>query len=1319
MRISPLLRQLARGGRSGVLAVCVATALSLAAPIGTAHAATTPSKAATAAATSGHATTAAPTTKPTPTAKTATKPTAPVKARQTTALPADQARAARAAAARAAVHSDVASTCSGQISPDTVYPCTTPSSSGTDVFTVTVPDAADVLLIQALSTSGNTLGVTVTGSGGTAVTCQNGCITATAGTYTLQVQNQSSAYTLDYTALLSDTTCAAANPSFATPVLQGSVTAGSVGACYTLDMTSGHVLHAYVAGTTGSQMSVAVYDSTGTRICVDDEGDCTLTGTAPYRVLVSDPYGRVNTYYATLYDVTDPQGCLTVAQQTYGTVPDQSSSIQCRTLDVATAGSYQIYAVSSGGVSGTLYNPDGTAACTNSGSTCQLAAGTYDFVTLEYPEYITPLGVVFIAANETRGCAATSDTDFASGPATGTFGGLGEEVCLTLPTAAGKSVYVFNQPTAKNAGVAQAEILDATGAEQCPSADFADGTCALTGTAPFHAILSAQAADGGYRFLVQRTDSTAGCTVWPQSGFGGTWGAKETITPVSDVACLSIPANQHSTGEMIDYADTSNTENGGIAVDDPTGKQVCFDPTTVVCSYTPGVAYTALLSSTLGDTYELVRRDVAQTASCSAPASTVVGGPSTPYVLTSDLYAACERVTAAAADKMWFGAHTQAPSPATAAVEVTDPSGKLLCRQWGNFCELTGSTSYQVIVIAYGYAGVSISAHVDSWIVGTASGWASQCTAHQLSSNGWAPLGGTLTESSTAYCAVINPVPGEQFAAYGASPAVDSPVSYVTATSAANWGNVYQQCGGDDGFAYCQTSALGTTPALLLIAPGISTNAATPVPYLVQGVCQLSCPTQPQAPTISSVTPSSGAAGLHQVVVNGTNLNLGTALEFGSNGSPGDVYSSPVSVNAAGTALTMLINTASLTPGTYDAVLDGAGYTVGTPSQGYLPGAYTVTAAPTVAKSQFVPVDTVRILDTREGLGAPKARVGGGGQVTLKVAGVGGVPASGATAVLVNVTAVSPSTGGYLAVYPDGETRPGTSTLNFSKGETLANLAVVPLVDGKIDLVNGAAGTVDILADVSGYYTASGSLLTTVPATRILDTRTGLGAAKAKVASKGTIKLGVLGVGGVPAGGVSAVLVNVTAIAPTGNGDLQVYPDSLADPGTSTLNFVSGQTVSNQAYVKVIDGKIDVLNDSAGQTDVTVDVLGYFSASGSSFQPENTVRVLDTRNGLGGSGETVVAGGAAVLNVMNLPGAPSTVTAVVLNVTVTNVQQAGSLTVYPDSSTRPSAATYSYPANGTIAGLVTVPVVDGEVDFYNGSPGTIQVIADLAGYYLS
>ena len=366
-------------------------------------------------------------------------------------------------------------------------------------------------------------------------------------------------------------------------------------------------------------------------------------------------------------------------------------------------------------------------------------------------------------------------------------------------------------------------------------------------------------------------------------------------------------------------------------------------------------------------------------------------------------------------------------------------------------------------------------------------------------------------------------------------------------------------------------------------------------------------------------------------------------------------------------------------------------------------------------------MNTVRILDTRKGLGAPKARVGAFSGVTLKVAGAGGVPPTGATAVLVNVTAVSPVAGGNLEVYPDSEARPGTSTVNFGPGQTVANLAVVPLVNGKIDLYNDSGNQVDILADVSGYYISSGtgSLLTTLTPTAIIDTTTGLGAPKAKVPAEGTLVRTVNGLDGVPPSGATAVLVDVTAINPTASGNLEVYPDTLAAPGTSTLNFTKGTSVSNETVVRLIDGKIKLLNDTPGTTDISVDVLGYFSASGSSFQPENTVRVLDTRTGLGNSGETVIAHGAAVLNVMTLPGVPPTVTAVVLNVTITSAQQAGSMTVFPDGNSAPPVPDYTFTAGGTVAGLVTVPVVNGKVDFYNSSSGTVQVIADLAGYYLS
>ncbi len=66
--------------------------------------------------------------------------------------------------------------------------------------------------------------------------------------------------------------------------------------------------------------------------------------------------------------------------------------------------------------------------------------------------------------------------------------------------------------------------MDATGTQVCQNSyGYLLTTCMLTGTALFRVILSGEPAGGGYRVLAQRTDSTAGCVNWPQSGFGGSW----------------------------------------------------------------------------------------------------------------------------------------------------------------------------------------------------------------------------------------------------------------------------------------------------------------------------------------------------------------------------------------------------------------------------------------------------------------------------------------------------------------------------------------------------------------------------------------------------------------------------------------------------------------------------------------------------------------------------------------------------------------------------------------------------------------------------
>ncbi|MHC6626763.1 N-acetylmuramoyl-L-alanine amidase [Streptomyces globosus] len=379
----------------------------------------------------------------------------------------------------------------------------------------------------------------------------------------------------------------------------------------------------------------------------------------------------------------------------------------------------------------------------------------------------------------------------------------------------------------------------------------------------------------------------------------------------------------------------------------------------------------------------------------------------------------------------------------------------------------------------------------------------------------------------------------------------------------------------------------------------------------------------------------------------------------------------------------------------------------------------SVSVLAEVSPATFVPVAPKRLMDTREGLGVPKAQVGPGGTVTLPVAGVQGVPATGVTSVVLNVTATNPTEASFVSVYPNGMTRTSASNLNFTVGRTIPNLVVVPVVDGKVNFYNNQ-GRVDLIADITGYFAAgsAGSSHFNIGPKRLMDTREGLGVPKAPVAGGGTVTLPVAGVQGVPATGVTAVVLNVTATNPTDASFVSVYPSGTARTSASNLNFTAGQTIPNLVVVPVVDGKVNFYNNS-GRVDLIADITGYFAAgsAGSSHFNIGPKRLMDTREGLGVPKAPVAGGGTVTLPVAGVQGVPATgVTAVVLNVTATNPTDASFVSVYPSGTARTSASNLNFTAGQTIPNLVVVPVVDGKVNFYNNS-GRVDLIADITGYF--
>ncbi|MGW2871383.1 right-handed parallel beta-helix repeat-containing protein [Kitasatospora sp. NPDC001225] len=251
-------------------------------------------------------------------------------------------------------------------------------------------------------------------------------------------------------------------------------------------------------------------------------------------------------------------------------------------------------------------------------------------------------------------------------------------------------------------------------------------------------------------------------------------------------------------------------------------------------------------------------------------------------------------------------------------------------------------------------------------------------------------------------------------------------------------------------------------------------------------------------------------------------------------------------------------------------------------------------------------------------------------------------------------------------------------------------------------------------------YLNIGSAFTPAGPTRLLDTRAPIGVPAAKaVPAWGTVDLQVAGVAGVPASGVDAVTMNVTVTDPMQDGHLTVYPHGDEAPNASNLNWTAGRTIPNLVTVAVKDGKVSFYNASGGTVHLIADLDGYYSPKGSLFHPQGPTRLLDTRAPIGvPTAKAVPAWGTVDLQVAGVGGVPTEgVTAVTMNVTVTDPMQDGHLTVYPHGDEAPNASNLNWTAGRTIPNLVTVPVKDGKVSFYNASGGTVHVIADLAGYY--
>ncbi|MGI9646234.1 MAG: hypothetical protein ACR2O6_13090 [Ilumatobacteraceae bacterium] len=269
--------------------------------------------------------------------------------------------------------------------------------------------------------------------------------------------------------------------------------------------------------------------------------------------------------------------------------------------------------------------------------------------------------------------------------------------------------------------------------------------------------------------------------------------------------------------------------------------------------------------------------------------------------------------------------------------------------------------------------------------------------------------------------------------------------------------------------------------------------------------------------------------------------------------------------------------------------------------------------------------------------------------------------------------------------------------------------------------------------------------------TRILDTRLGLGIENGAVrtgdgrySSLDPVKrrnetanhdLKVTGKFGIPEDGVSAVLLNVTAVGAPSPGYLSIIPKPArvgnifsdqasygALPGTSNINVSNGSAVPNMVLARVgAGGKIRIVN-SLGPTHVIADVAGWFGTDGlhddgAGFAGVVPARLMDSRSGIGGPQRRFVNGETRELQVAGVAGIPSNAESVVLNITSVVPNQAGSyITAWPKGEPAPNASNVNGATNAARANLAVVKVGSGGKINLRTSGGT-DVIVDIMGSF--
>ncbi|MFJ2234357.1 Tat pathway signal protein [Streptomyces sp. NPDC087859] len=806
-------------------------------------------------------------------------------------------------------------------------------------FTVTV-ETPGLYLAPALDANGNTMARQLFAADDSQVDCsgdgyatQDMCAVSAAGTYTLKVLNtgwEDETASVTFVPLGSDKGCAAA---VGTDWDQPDVTRTTVSQvevdCQPFAGERGDRVRLTHGSKVYGDSRAWITDATGARICErfpeDGEDSCVLPGDGPYRVISTvsrSENGFPAEFGVKVRRLSDPQGCTATPVRPYGALEQQDFTANpCFTFTAASAGSYTVHSVSEDREVevARVYDAAGLSVCRYGADPCRIKApGTYTAV-LDgtYPFRDTRAGLVVLDRAADDGCVATG-----TGLYKGELSSVGQYDCLALSAPQGARIAALT--SLSSAGLTpEVEVLDRTGTAQCDEGDLRGGDCALTGEAPYRALVHTEdggdSATGAYAVAFHRTDVAEGCPVLSAGSFGA-GGAKATLTTGGGVFshCLAIPAAAHTDAEVFQLIATSGTASAAFSVLDSDGKRVCERYATtngwVICSLTPGKDHTVLVNGRDETaTYSLTRRDVtasASSAGCTKTAAAKVGGPSVKSGYDGSGTLNCHQVTTAAAGDVVHVNVRDALGTANSAVVSGD--GRVECAFRNSSCAVTGSTTHQVLVQTPVTLKAAPEYRLDALRIATADGPAPECVKVPSVTYGYGPITGTLDESHTAVCAALPTAGFDHFetdikdTAGAATTAV--PALYNTSTWA-NGCTHYIPEGYD-----CDVlgSSSQSTPTVFVL--GLPEKASSTA-YSAELTCTSVCGTEETA--VTAVSPDTGVTGGKvKLTVTGTALGPDVTVRLGLSGKT--ITAAADSVSADNRTVTATLDLTGAATGTWN-----------------------------------------------------------------------------------------------------------------------------------------------------------------------------------------------------------------------------------------------------------------------------------------------------------------------------------------------------------------------------------------------------------------